>query len=178
MSPSRTTTATGARPDLDGSDTWTGEADPAAAEAADPVVVDVPAGPAEPTAAPSATGASGGPVVVCRLDDLEPERGAAALVHGRQVALFRLVDGSVHAVDHRDPATGANVLARGLLGTRRDGDGAGSADGHAWYVASPLLKHRYRLDDGRCLDDDRVSIAVHRVDVVDDEVLVTLASCS
>lgn len=108
-------------------------------------------------------------VAVCALDALDVERGAAALVHGHQVALFRLPDGTVRAVDHRDPATGANVLARGLLGTTADG---------AWYVASPLHKHRYALDDGRCLSDPGLAVAVHDVDVRDGVVHVILASCS
>lgn len=106
---------------------------------------------------------------VCRLEQLDPERGAAALVGGRQVALFRLPGDRVVAVDHRDPATGANVLARGLLGTTADG---------GWYVASPLLKHRYSLDDGRCLGDASRSVAVHGVDVRDGVVHVILASSS
>jgi len=107
--------------------------------------------------------------VVCRLEQLDEERGVAALVHGRQVALFRLPDGSVRAIDHRDPATGANVLARGLLGTTLDGE---------WYIASPLHKHRYSLDDGRCLTDGRLSVEVHEAVVVDGEVHVILVSCS
>lgn len=108
-------------------------------------------------------------VRVCRLDQLDVERGVAALVHGRQVALFRLADGSVHAVDHRDPATGANVVARGLLGTTADGD---------WFVASPLHKHRYSLVDGRCLTDPELSLAVHRVQVRAGVVEVALSSPS
>jgi hypothetical protein len=39
---------------------------------------------------------------VCRLDDLEVERGAAALVHGQAIALFRTPDGHVHAVGTRE----------------------------------------------------------------------------
>ncbi len=112
-------------------------------------------------------------VRVCRLDDLDVERGAAALVHGHQVALFRLADGSVHAVDHHDPATGANVLGRGLLGTTTGPDGTSE-----WYVASPLHKHRYSLTDGRCLTDDRFAVSVHRVTVDGGIVEVSLASCS
>lgn len=108
-------------------------------------------------------------VAVCTLDRLDPERGAAALVAGHQVALFRLPDGQVRAVDHKDPATGANVLARGLLGTTVDGE---------WYVASPLLKHRYSLDDGRCLSDPTLAVAVHVAEVVDGTVHVILAPCS
>ena len=105
-------------------------------------------------------------VRVCSLRDLEPGRGVAALVDGHQVAVFLLpaaggggggvggaaTGGGEHgggepaahlrAVDNRDPVSGANVLARGLLG---------SADGTD-YVASPMLKHRFDLTSGRCLD--------------------------
>jgi nitrite reductase (NADH) small subunit len=108
------------------------------------------------------------PVAVCALEQLHVERGAAALVHGHQVALFRLVDGSVHAIDHRDPAADANVIARGLLGTVGD----------EWYVASPLHKHRYSLVTGKCLSDDTLGVAVHRVEVEDGTVFVTLAPTS
>jgi len=106
---------------------------------------------------------------VCAVERLEVERGVAALVDGRQVALFRLADGSVHALDHHDPATGANVLARGLLGTTVDGE---------WYVASPLHKHRYALADGRGLTDPGHAVAVHRVAVVDGVVEVVLSRSS
>ena len=90
-------------------------------------------------------------VAVCRLGDLTPERGVAALVGCRQVALFRIDDADgvhVFAIDHRDPCSGANVLARGLVG----------AAGPRWYVASPLHKQRFDLVTGECLDDERVSV--------------------
>ena len=38
---------------------------------------------------------------VCRLADLEPEWGEAALIDGQQVALYRLWDDSVRAVSNR-----------------------------------------------------------------------------
>lgn len=108
-------------------------------------------------------------VAVCTVGQLDVERGVAALVHGRQVALFRLADGTVHAVDHRDPATGVNVVARGLLGTTEAGE---------WFVASPLHKHRYSLVDGRCLSDPSLSLAVHRVEIVNGLVRVALVPSS
>jgi nitrite reductase (NADH) small subunit len=79
---------------------------------------------------------------VCRLDDLAPERGAAALVGGQQVALFRLVDGTVLAVDQLDPFSGAHVISRGIVGTRGD----------VPTVASPMYKQVFDLRTGRCLD--------------------------
>lgn len=97
------------------------------------------------------------------MDQLGVERGVAALVGGHQVALFRLRDGSVHAVDHRDPFTGANVLARGLVGTQGD----------EWYVASPLHKQRFSLTTGRCLGDESVEVRVHGVHLRGDVVEVT-----
>lgn len=80
---------------------------------------------------------------VCAVTDLEPGWGEAALVNGRQVALFRIVGGgtdTVYAVDQRCPATGAHVMARGILGSR--GDRA--------TVASPLHKEVYDLQTGEC----------------------------
>lgn len=103
---------------------------------------------------------------VCRLTDLEPERGAAALVDGVQVALFRLHDGTLTAVDHRDPFTGANVLARGIVGTRGD----------VPTVASPLHKQVFDLRTGQCLDVKGVAVRVHAVRVEDGTVLVAVRS--
>ena len=84
---------------------------------------------------------------VCPLDALAPERGAAALVTGSdgeelQVALFRLLDGTVCAVQQLDPYSGANVMSRGIVGTRR-----GTPT-----VASPVYKQVFELHTGRCLD--------------------------
>jgi NAD(P)H-dependent nitrite reductase small subunit len=79
---------------------------------------------------------------ICRLDDLLVERGAAALVGGVQVAVFRLHDGGVRAVGNLDPLCGAHVMSRGIVGTR----------GGRPVVASPMHKQVYDLDTGACLD--------------------------
>lgn len=116
------------------------------------------------TVTPLTTGASR-TTAVCRLADLVPERGVAALVDGEQVALFCVDDGTgrqVFAIDHHDPFSGANVLARGIVGTADD----------RWYVASPVYKQRFDLETGRCLDDDHVAVGTWSVDVVGDEVHV------
>lgn len=93
-------------------------------------------------------------LTVCRLDDLAHERGAAALVPDEvdgaptltQVALFRLVDDRVLAVQQHDPFSDAHVLARGIVGTRRvDGQDVPT-------VASPMHKQVFDLRTGACLD--------------------------
>ncbi|MEK7679781.1 MAG: nitrite reductase (NAD(P)H) small subunit [Deltaproteobacteria bacterium] len=40
------------------------------------------------------------------------------LVNDRQIALFLLQDGSLHALDNHEPISGANVLSRGIVGDR------------------------------------------------------------
>lgn len=94
---------------------------------------------------------------VCSLDALAVDRGAAALVDGHQVALFRLASGEVYAIDHQDPFSGANVLARGLVGTRGD----------VPTVASPVYKQVFDLTTGICLDDESVAVRSWPVRVVD-----------
>ncbi|MFD5395603.1 nitrite reductase small subunit NirD [Streptomyces sp. NPDC127097] len=93
-------------------------------------------------------------VPVCTLDDLIPGRGVAALLpDGTQAALFIDRAGRPYAIANRDPFTGAQVLSRGLTG---------SADGRP-FVASPLLKQRFDLASGSCLDDPSVSVPAYRV---------------
>ncbi|MFR9723155.1 nitrite reductase small subunit NirD [Streptomyces sp. MS19] len=90
---------------------------------------------------------------VCALADLTPGRGVAALLpDGTQAAVFRDSGGATYAVDNRDPFTGARVLARGLLGSTGGSGGP--------FVASPLLKQRFDLTTGACLDDPAPDRAV------------------
>lgn len=99
---------------------------------------------------------------VCRLEAIARESGVAALVHGEPVAVFRDHLDQVHALSNLDPATGASVLARGIVGTR---DGVP-------FVASPMHKQPYRLSDGVCLDDEAVRVPTWSVRVVDGVVQV------
>lgn len=90
---------------------------------------------------------------VCRYDELQPERGAVALVDGVQVALFRDFDDRLYAIGNRDPYTAAQVLSRGIVGNR----------GEVPTVASPLHKQVFDLRTGVCLDDGSVTVAVYPV---------------
>ena len=83
---------------------------------------------------------------VCRLEDLAPERGAAALVDGQQVALVRLLDDRVLAVQQLDPFSGAHVMSRGIVGSR-------SVEGSdVPTITGPMYKQVFDLETGRCLD--------------------------
>ena len=105
-------------------------------------------------AAETATSAAGW-VAVCAVDRLTPDRGVAALLGRMQVAVFRLADGSLHALGNIDPFTGSAVLSRGIVGSR----------GAIATVASPLHKQVFDLRTGRCLDDPEVAVPVVAVRV-------------
>jgi NAD(P)H-dependent nitrite reductase small subunit len=88
--------------------------------------------------------------LVCDLNEVLPYAGVAALIDGRQIAVFH-IEGQVYALDNFDPNSGANVLARGLVG-----DIQGEP-----VVASPVYKHHFSLATGRCLEDASQSVRVY-----------------
>lgn len=90
---------------------------------------------------------------VCRVDALEQAWGEAALIGDRQLALFRLSDTEFHAVDQSDPATGAQVMSRGIVGTK----------GVLTTIASPLHKEVYVLETGECLTNPELTLPTYPV---------------
>lgn len=84
---------------------------------------------------------------VCTLDAVPREGAVAVLVGDTQVAVVRLADDTLHAVSHRDPVSGANVMARGIVGSATV-DGA-----EVPTITSPMFKQVHDLRDGRCLTD-------------------------
>lgn len=92
-------------------------------------------------------------VEVCDYEAIYPDTGVCALIDGRQVAIFRLSDGTLHAVSNYDPFSKANVLSRGIVGDR-----AGEPK-----IASPIYKQTFNLRTGVCYEDAAVRLDVYRV---------------
>ena len=99
---------------------------------------------------------------VCPLEDIVPNAGVAALVDGEQVAVFRLDDGSAHAVGNRDPFSRANVLSRGIVGDLKG----------ELVVASPVYKQHFDLRTGRCIEDASARIPVYAARIEEGWVVV------
>lgn len=108
---------------------------------------------------------------VCPKSNLIPYRGVCALVDGRQVAVFLVPGGSgdeVLAVSNHDPFSGANVLSRGIVGSK----------GEHLKVASPVYKQSFDLRTGECLEDASVSVPVFAARVADGRVQVAVPQAS
>jgi len=91
-----------------------------------------------------------------------PDTGVCALVGGEQVAVFRLADGSVHAVGNQDPFSKANVLSRGIVGDLKG----------ELVVASPVYKQHFSLATGRCQEDPSARIPVYAARIEEGHVVV------
>jgi NAD(P)H-dependent nitrite reductase small subunit len=101
---------------------------------------------------------------VCELEDVFTDSGVAALIDGRQIAVFRVGD-QIYALDNFDPNSEANVLARGLIG---------DVNGEP-VVASPVYKHHFSLITGRCIEDPEQSVLAYPARVSDDRIWVKSA---
>ncbi|WP_110239669.1 nitrite reductase small subunit NirD [Nocardioides gilvus] len=99
---------------------------------------------------------------VCDLDDLEVDRGVAALVHGQAVALFRTARDDLFAIGNQDPFHRASMLARGIVGRK----------GRIDFVASPLHRRSFDLATGLCLEDPGVQVTTYDVRVTEGVVQV------
>ncbi|MCS6710878.1 nitrite reductase (NAD(P)H) small subunit [Brachybacterium sp. EF45031] len=91
-------------------------------------------------------------IAICPLSALSVDRGAAALLpDGTQIGVFLLEDGSVHAIQQRDPYSGANILSRGLVGTHEVRADDGTVE-TVRTIASPMYKQVWNLDTGEVID--------------------------
>ena len=86
---------------------------------------------------------------VCAFDEIVPDTGVCALLNGRQVAVFRVGEGQLFAIDNYDPNSNAAVLSRGLVGSL----------GERIVVASPIYKHHFDLQTGECLEAPAHSVS-------------------
>ena len=100
-------------------------------------------------------------VKVCKTDDILPSSGVAALIFGRQIAIFR-VKNDFYAISDYDPFSKAYVLSRGLIGDR-----AGVVK-----VASPIFKQSFSLATGECLDDPTVKLPTYPLQVLDNTIYI------
>lgn len=101
-------------------------------------------------------------IAICKLDAIVPNTGVCALVHGEQVAVFRLGDERLYAIDNYDGNAAASVLSRGLLGSI----------GERIVVASPIYKQHFDLVSGECLEAPEHSVATWPVKLENGQVWI------
>lgn len=98
---------------------------------------------------------------ICHYNDLIPEVGKAAFIKGKQVALFKLYDGSLYALSNYDPFSGVNIISRGIIGT---------ISGQS-VVYSPMYKQSFSLETGLAIEDPNYGLARYPVMVDIDNII-------
>jgi nitrite reductase (NADH) large subunit len=91
---------------------------------------------------------------ICALESIPENAGIGARLGEQQIALFRFGE-QVFALDNLEPANGAGVLSRGILGDRNGEP----------MVISPLYKQQIRLRDGCNLEDGAPAVRAWPVKV-------------
>ena len=86
-------------------------------------------------------------------------------MEGQQVAVFRVDQDQLYAIDNCDPFSKAYVLSRGIVGDRNG----------IPKVASPIYKQNFNLKTGECLDDPSISVRTFAVQLVGDRVQIGLS---
>jgi NAD(P)H-dependent nitrite reductase small subunit len=103
---------------------------------------------------------------LCSINDLVANSGVCALLKEEQVALFYLPnEQKVYAVGQYDPFGNANVMSRGIIGSKQG----------QLFVASPLYKQHFLLEDGSCLEDEAVSLPVWKTQIINERVMIHTA---
>ncbi|MFT4395960.1 Rieske (2Fe-2S) protein [Gordonia lacunae] len=103
----------------------------------------------------------GAGVVVGPVAGLQIGESRAYAVHDRQIAVFRLTDGSLRATDAVCPHRGG-PLADGQFDLAK--------------VVCPLHQFAFGLADGRCTSDGVGSVGVHRVEDRDGKIVLWVDS--
>ncbi len=96
-------------------------------------------------------------VVVGAIADLAIGEGRAYAVQGKQIAVFRLTDGTLRATDAVCPHRGG-PLADGQFDAAK--------------IVCPLHQYAFTFADGGCTSEGIGSIAVYRVEERDGDIVV------
>ena len=107
-----------------------------------------------------------GMIEVGPLDHITPGQGRCVIAGSRQIAVFRLRDGRVFALDNLCPHR-AGPLSEGIVGL----DHASQFEA----VVCPFHAYKFSLRDGRGLDTE-LHVRSYPAEIRDGRIYVTLAS--
>ncbi len=91
---------------------------------------------------------------------LEPRIGRTIAVGGQEIALFKVTDGTVYAIENRSPHPKGGVLSEGLV------SGA--------FVFCPVYDWKISLVDGKVQDPDEGQVKTFNVEVKGDDIFIII----
>lgn len=98
-------------------------------------------------------------IKVAKLTDLPMNLGKTVKIGALEIALFRLTNGEVRAIENRCPHKGG-VLAEGLLSGE--------------YVFCPMHDWKISVTDGKVQEPDTGCVNIYETEIVNEDVIVFL----
>ncbi|MEB1807452.1 MAG: nitrite reductase small subunit NirD [Bacillaceae bacterium] len=95
-------------------------------------------------------------IKLCSFHELPEMIGQVFSVGGEEIALFRLTDSSVRAIENKSPHPKGGILSEGLV------------SGH--FVFCPMHDWKISLIDGRVQAPDKGQVKTYNIEVSDDDV--------
>ena len=99
---------------------------------------------------------------VGRVEDFLPRMGIVVRLNGEEIAVFRLSNGTLCALENKNPHTRGGPLAEGIV------------SGH--YLYDPLYDAKINLMDGKVEAPGMGSVKVYPVTITDDGLVQVLVS--
>lgn len=99
-------------------------------------------------------------VPVVHYANLKARAGYAIHVDGKEIALFKLTNGEVYAIENRSPHPKGGVLSEGLVSGN--------------YVYCPVYDWKISLKDGKVQAPDVGQVQTYKVEVKEDIVFIVL----
>ncbi len=92
--------------------------------------------------------------------ELEPRIGRTIVAGDREIALFKVTDGNVYALENRSPHPKGGVLSEGLV--------SGS------FVFCPVYDWKISLADGKVQDPDEGQVETFKVEVDGESIFIII----
>lgn len=99
-------------------------------------------------------------VYIATMEDLPTGAGQSYNVNGEEIAVFKLTNGDVRAIENKSPHPKGGVLAEGLV------------SGH--YVFCPVYDWKISLIDGKVQAPDEGSVKTYQIKIEGDSVYLVL----
>lgn len=97
-------------------------------------------------------------VKVARYSELPVRTGQTIEIDGEKIALFRLTNGAIYAIEDKSPHPKGGVLSEGLV------------SGH--YVFCPVYDWKISLIDGKVQAPDEGQVKTFKVEIEDDDIFI------
>ncbi|WP_439645989.1 nitrite reductase (NAD(P)H) small subunit [Mesobacillus boroniphilus] len=99
-------------------------------------------------------------IKVADYDSLPERAGQAVTVNGENIVLFRISNGEVKAVENRSPHRKGGTLADALVSGN--------------FIYCPVYDLKISLDDGKVQAPDTGEVKTYPVEVIENEVYITI----